>query len=195
MRDFARYTDIELVAALKDASVEAFDELYNRYWEKLFNYTYHRIHLRDIAFEIVQDIFVSIWSRREVIQLESSFSGYLFSAVRFQIINYIRNSRQKESYLRDYKRFISSTVDNSNEESMDMHDLQESLVRSIEALPSRCREITRLSILQNWPTEKISSKLEISRRTVENQLALARKHLKSSLGDYVLLLLIVSRLP
>lgn len=194
MNRFAGYTDIQLFTLVKADSVEAFDELYDRYWEKLFNYAFHRMHSREVAFEIVQDIFVSIWSRREAIELQSSLSGYLFASVRFQIINHIRTSRQRETYLKDYTAFISTSVDNSNEEFVFLHDLQKNLERSIEGLPERCREISKLSILEHWPSEKISAKLHISRRTVENQLALARKHIKVSLGDYAILYLLLIRL-
>ena len=186
MSPFTAHTDIQLFDLIKSGRAEAFDELYDRYWEKLYNYAYHRTRSKDVAFEIVQDIFVSLWSRREVINLQSSLSGYLFASARFQIIGFIRNSKQKEHYLEDYLRFASSSVDNSNEESMMMHDLQTTLERSIDDLPSHCREITRLSVLLHWPVEKISEKLGISHRTVENQLSLARKRLKSSLRDYVM---------
>jgi RNA polymerase sigma factor (sigma-70 family) len=108
MNRFASFTDIQLFSLVKADGREAFDELYYRYWEKLFNYAYHRMHSKDVAFEIVQDIFVSVWSRREAIELESSLSGYLFASVRFQIINYIRTSRQRDTYFREYTNFISS---------------------------------------------------------------------------------------
>ena len=194
MSDFTTHTDIQIVSLVKSGSTEAFDELYNRYWEKLFNYAYHRIRSKNAAFEMVQDIFVSLWLRREVIQLQNSLSGYLFASVRFQISKYIRNSRQKEYYLADYMRFISSSVDNSNEEFVMLHDLQKSLERSIDELPERCREITKLSMLHHWSADRISAKLQISHRTVENQLALARKHLRITLGDYAILYFIVMRL-
>lgn len=194
MSQFNAHTDIQIFSLVQSGSTEAFDELYGRYWEKLFNYAFHRTRSKDVAFEMVQDIFVSLWSRREVLQVKNSVSGYLFASVRFQIINYIRSSKQKEYYLMDYIRFTSSSVDNSNEEFVMLHDLQKNLERSIEKLPERCRKITELSMLQNWSSKKISAKLQISQRTVENQLALARKHLKTSLGDYVMLYLIISRL-
>lgn len=193
MSQFDNCTDLELFSLVKSDSVEAFDELYSRYWEKLFNYTFHRVYSRDVAFEIVQEIFVSVWARRSAIEFQTSVSGYLFASVRFQLISYIRSSRKLSTYLKDYEAFLSSSVDNSNEEFINMQDLQESLQRSIEELPERCREITRLSLLQNWSTDRISSTLRISHRTVENQLARARKHLRSALGDYVFFLLVLCR--
>lgn len=186
MNRFASFTDIQLFSLVKAGSVKAFDALYARYWEKLFNYAYHRMHSKDVAFEMVQDIFVSVWARRETIELQRSLSGYLFASIRFQIINHIRTRRQSETYLREYTAFLSSFVDNSNEEFVMLQDLQKNLERSIEELPERCREISKLSMLHNWPADKISAKLQISHRTVENQLALARKKLKLSLGDYAL---------
>jgi len=185
--------DFNLFCLFKEGSGKAFDEIYNRYWEKLYNYAFHRTRSKDTAFEIVQDIFVSLWSRREVIQLQSSLSGYLFASVRFQILNHIKNSRLKELYLKDYIRFTSWS-DNSNEESMLVQDLQGALEQSIGELPARCREITRLSMLENWSIERIAVQLNISHRTVENQLTLGRKHLRSALGDFVMFIAIINRI-
>ena len=91
MGDLIGHSDIQIFALVKEGSTEAFDELYSRYWEKLYNYAFHRVRSKDTAFEMVQDIFVALWSRREVIELHNSLSGYLFASVRFQIINFIRN--------------------------------------------------------------------------------------------------------
>lgn len=193
MGRFSGYTDLDVFSLLKQGNAEAFDEIYNRYWEKLFNYVFHRTASKDVAFEIVQDIFVSLWSRRAGIDLRNSLSGYLFASVRLQIITYIRNSSAREHYLRDYIRFVA-TSDNSNEEAVLMRDLERALQSGIDALPERCREITRMSMIQHLPAEKIAERLKISQRTVENQLALARTRLKISLGDFVTLYLIFNGL-
>lgn len=191
MSKLSEYNDLDLFSLLRAGSGQAFGEIYDRYWDKLYNYSFHRMLSKDIAFEIVQDIFVSLWSRRESIELQSSLSGYLFASVRFQIINHIKNSRLREIYMQDYVRFVSST-DNSTEDSMLVHDLQDALERSIEVLPTRCREITRLSMLENWSVDRIAANMNISHRTVENQLALARKQLRASLGDFFVLWVILT---
>ena len=83
---------------LEKGREEAFSEIYERYWEKLYVYVFNRTHSSDAAFEITQDIFVSLWQRRREVIFHSSLSGYLFASVRYRIIRYIKSNRVREDY-------------------------------------------------------------------------------------------------
>lgn len=187
------HTDQEIFQLFKQGEKAAYDEIYNRYWEKLYNYAFHRTMSKDTAFEVVQEIFVSLWSRKETVEIQSSLSGYLFASVRFQMFNHVKQSKLKEQYMKDYMLSIDSSA-NYTEQSVLADDLLEALKNGIDQLPPQCREITRLSLLENWSVDKIAEKLNISNRTVENQLSLGRKHLRTSLSEYTLLLLILNRI-
>ncbi len=181
--------ELVLFSLFKEGKQAAFDEIFNRYWEKLYEYAFHRTQSKDAAFEIVQDIFTSLWTRKETVELQKSLSGYLFAAVRFQIIHHIKSSKLAEHYLKDYLRHCAQ-ADNSNEESVLVQDLQQALGRAIAELPARCQEVARLSLTENRSVEQIAAHMHVSPRTVENQLALARRHLRLSLGDFLLLCLL-----
>ncbi len=164
----------------------AFSEIYERYWEKLYVYAFNRTHSSDIAFEITQDIFVSLWQRRQEVIFHSSLSGYLFASIRYRIIRYIKSSIIREEYCRDYTLYSQSLSDNSNEEKVNLHQLEEAIEKSIRELPKRCQEIFRMSRYQSLSIKEIADKLNISHKTVENQLTLALKHLRKSLGEFML---------
>lgn len=176
------YKDNELFELFRAGSREAFDEIYYRYWERLYNYAFHNVQLKDLAFEIVHDIFVSIWTRRESLEVQTSLSGYLFASVRYQIIRQIKSSKQKEEYLKDYTLF-TPVEDNSTEDSIHLQDLEKVIETSLSQLPPRCQEIFRLSRREHKSIREIAVELNISHRTVENQLTHALKHLRLSLGD------------
>lgn len=180
---FKERSDIETFSLFRKGSKEAFDEIYNRYWEKLYNYSFYRLRSKDGAFEVVQNVFVSLWARRDNIDLVRSLSGYLFAAVRFQLIRHSRDTQIKEYYLQQYTHF-SASFDNSNEETIEADDLQRALERGIAQLPNRCQQITRLCLLEHWTVQRVAATLNISQRTVENQLALGRKHLRVALADF-----------
>ncbi len=170
-------------------SEDAFCEIYERYWEKLYRYAFNRTASSDAAFEITQDLFVSLWQRRQEVVFNASLSGYLYASIRYGIIRYIRKDRLREVYFRDFSLFISSQKDNSNEEKVNLHQLEEAVETGIRELPERCREIFRMSRYQNMSIKEISEKLNISHKTVENHLTIALKHLRKTLGEFMLILL------
>ncbi|OFY41773.1 MAG: hypothetical protein A2X18_10650 [Bacteroidetes bacterium GWF2_40_14] len=174
---------------LEKGREEAFSEIYERYWEKLYVYVFNRTHSADISFEITQDVFVSIWQRRHEVVFHSSLSGYMFASVRYKILRYIKSSIIREEYCRDYTLFSQSLSDNSNEEKVNLHQLEEAIEKNIRELPKRCQEIFRMSRYQNLSIKEIADKLNISHKTVENQLTIALSHLRKSLGEFMLLVL------
>jgi RNA polymerase sigma-70 factor (ECF subfamily) len=171
---------------LKRGSEEAFCEIYERYWEKLYRYVFNRTSSPDVAFEMTQNVFVSLWKRRQEVAFHTSLSGYLFASVRYGIIRYVRSARLKEDYFKDFTVYISYQRDNSSEDKINLRQLEEAIEASVMELPERCREIFRMSRYQNMSIKEIAGKLGISHKTVENQLTAALKHLRKSLGDFML---------
>jgi len=183
------HIDNELCHLMKNGEAEAFCEIYERYWEKLYRYIFNRTNSADVAFEITQDVFVSLWQRRQEVSFHSSLSAYLFSSVRYGLIRHIKNSRLKEDYFKDFSLYLSNQRDNSIEEKLNLHLLEEAVEKSVKDLPERCQEIFRMSRYQNLSIKEISERLNISHKTVENQLSIALKHLRKSLGEFMLLIL------
>lgn len=176
------HDDDKLFKLYQEGKNEAFDVIYARYWERLYNYAFHNLQSKDLAFETIHDIFVSLWARRHTLDLQTSLSGYLFASVRYQIIKHFKSSRQKEEYLKDYHAF-RPVEDNDTENAINLRDLEKAIDESLLQLPPRCQEIFRLSRREHKSIKEIALQLSISPRTVENQLTLALKHLRASLKD------------
>ncbi len=185
------YSDDELCLLLKEGGQDVFSEIYERYWEKLYLYSYRRINSKDIAFEITQEIFVSLWARRNEIEFHTSLSGYLYASTRYQIIHYIKSSKLRANYLLDFLAFRLSCADNSNEETVNLHELERAVEKGLELLPKRCQEIFRLSRQDHKSIKEISEQLNISHKTVENQLTVALKHLRVSLQEFMAVFLFI----
>jgi RNA polymerase sigma-70 factor (ECF subfamily) len=188
------HDDSELFKLYQGGKKEAFDVIYTRYWERLYNYAFHNLQSKDLAFEVVHDIFVSLWTRRETLNLQTSLSGYLFASVRYQIIKQIKDSRQKEAYMKDYLLF-RPVEDNSTEDAIHLQELEKAIEDSLLQLPPRCQEIFRLSRQEHKTIQEIAAALNISHRTVENQLTVALKHLRGSLGDLSLAIAFFIAIP
>src|SRR5690606_19574206 len=103
MRQYTKFSDTNLLALLKQGDMVAFEELYERYWSKLYSAGYKRLGKREAVEEIVQDIFTSLWVKRSSLVINSSFESYLFSAVKYMVFA----SFQKENNRKIYESYVA----------------------------------------------------------------------------------------
>lgn len=183
MRTIIQLSDEELLALLKKDDIAAFEEIYNRYWDKLYVAAYKRLRFREGSEEIVQDFFTKFWMNRADIEIHSSFAGYLFTAIRYQVLNYM----EKEMVRSNYKDSLQiSLSNNSTEESVLLNDLTLNLDRAVKELPDRCRSIFELSRNEFKSNKEIAEELGISEKTVENQLTKALRRLRRTVSSWLL---------
>lgn len=179
-----RSNDLVLVDLMRQGNALAFQKIYDAYWEKLFDYTYNRLHIREASEEVVQDVFYSLWANRETIFITTSLSAYLYGATRHRLLNELRSAKVRKAYAADYASFIKHAYDNSNVEQQDVKDLQRLIEARLAELPENCQSVFRLSRQQYIPNQTIAEKLKISTKTVENYLTHALKHIRTSLGGF-----------
>ena len=179
--------DKNLFLALKQGEIFSFRQIYSLHWSVLYKYAYNIIRNKDVCEEIVQETFFSLWNKREELQITHSLQAYLFTAVKYQTLNFIRAEKVRSAYAESFTAFESRLVDNSNEENIHLADLKKHVEIEISKLPEKCQQIYRLSRNENQSIKNISSLLNLSHKTVENQLSKALKHLRSSLGNFLFL--------
>ncbi|WP_069659625.1 RNA polymerase sigma-70 factor [Arcticibacter eurypsychrophilus] len=177
-----QYTDQELLNLLKEDHVPAFDELYDRYWSKLYSAAYKRIKSREDAEEIVQNIFTDIWTKRTVLHISTSFEHYLFTAVKYMVFATFKKENSRRSY-ENYIVQMNQNSDNSTEEVIASNELQQNLAKIVENLPERCKAVYEMSRKEHCSNKEISSSLGISEKTVENHLTRALKSLRIRLKE------------
>lgn len=182
------YNEADLIALLQSGDMEAYACIYNEYWPKLYAYVYNRLKVKEVTEEIVQEVFFSLWTRREVLQLTTSLAAWLFTAVKYQIFNYIRSDKVRRTYASSFSRFDSALEDNSNQEHMDCADLASAVEKEVSRLPEKCQQVYRMSRDQHQSVQDIAAALNISHKTVENHLTKALKHLRLAFREYFLFL-------
>jgi len=180
MSTWSDASDDELVNGIRDGVREAFHQTYARYALALLHYAASRTKSREDAEEIVQDIFVWLWSKREQLQQITSLKAYLYSAARHGILNYFRSANMRAKYAAHFTRFLAAE-DNTIEDGINLTDLQHSIEREINQLPERCQVAFRLSRYEHLPIPVIAERMNISTGTVENYITTALKHLRGSL--------------
>lgn len=179
--------ELRFIERMKKGDQEAFESLYNIYWEMLFVIAYNRLESVEVAREIVQDVFTDLWIKKERLRIDTSIKSYLLTAVKYTVIDHIRKSTHREKYI-NYMLRYNNKQHEATEEIIYLNDLQAALNREISSLPEKCREIFELSRFKNQTNKEIAHKMNISPKTVENQIFKALSVLRKNLKDYLTLL-------
>ena len=184
-------TDTALWEAIVRDDESAFKVVYDRYWSKIFSTAFYYLHDRDACSEIVHDIFLDIWQRRHHLDIHS-LPNYLTSAARYQVYKRLQqNKSAKILYFGSMEEPIGRSSVNLGEQHLLDRDLQERMQASLNSLPDRCREIFLLSRKEHLSISEIADRLGISKRTVENQLTHALRHLRHFLGGLHIAILFI----
>ena len=185
--DLTIVTDDELQKFLNQGQERAFDQIYERYWKRLYSYAFRIYQEEKICEDIVQEVFISLWEKSELAPI-LNLEGYLFRAVKYKVANHIRDlkfSRVHSEILHDIP--TPARVENQLE-----YDEFELLVRQeIGKLPPRCKKVFILSRFEDFTNAEIAQKLNISIRTVEKHISDALKYLKTNVDSRELSLLII----
>lgn len=192
MKKYCNHTDIQLVEFFGFGDVGAFEEIYNRYWLKLYSAAYKRVKERATAQEIVQDFFTNFWINREQVKIQTSLQGYLFTSIKYLVLNYKRAEAVRNSYA-EILLMVNNSFDNSTEENYYYKELLERVETEVNQLPPKCRNVFELSRKQYKTNKEIAQLMGISEKTVENHLTKALRYLRVNLNSVLLLAFIYLR--
>lgn len=183
-------SDKELISSLQFGDKEVFEQLFHDNYKNLVLYAKKFVMDTETARDLVQDVFIYLWDKRQKLTIDKSISSYLFRAVHNACINHLKRESTKENYI---KQFLINLNEGSYKTSAsdDAHelvvckDLSERIERIIESLPEQCRNIFRMSRFRGMKNKEIAEIYSISPRTVETQIYRALKVLKENLKPYL----------
>ncbi len=170
-----------LVTKVREGEVRAFDQLFHLYSPRLFHFALGYLKSKEDAEEIVQDVFVKIWERRQHLRPDFSFKAYVFKIAFNAILNRIRkrgSERAFQAHLHHHKELTH----NETENSILLADLERFSSRAVDQLPSRRQLIYRMSRQDGLTNQQIADHLHISPKTVEVQMSEALKFLRKQLS-------------
>ena len=189
MNDFLKDSDKYLVQQLKSNETGAFDSLFHRYSEKLYKFSFSLLKNHEDSKEIVQEAFIRIWEKRDYIDSSKSFKSFLFKISYNLIIDQLR-SRLKE---KEYREFLTAYFETENieiESRVDYDTIKKRIEIALDELPDKRKKVFVLSREAGLSNKEIAAKLEISVKTVENQINLSLKHIRQRLGKDILAILL-----
>lgn len=179
--DPAPHTVLEWIARIADGDAAAFEALFHAYYDRLSDYAESYVRSAHAAEEIVDDVFLALWSNRaRLAELRGSVASYLYVAVRNRALSQLRRRQTEQRYL---ERTGAGQEHEAAERASEVEDTVRSrelfalAERAIEALPTRARETYLLFYRQGRSYAEIAQIMGISVRTVENQLARSLKRL------------------
>lgn len=175
---YRKFCDEELVIFLMEGDEQAFTELYRRHWQNLFNTVYKRLQNLEQSQDIVQNIFADLWERRGQVNIEN-IQAYLHTAVRYQVFKHVNRQSDSCGFLNDFEEKLAASC--QTDEGILENEALDLLKFWIAALPPKRREIFLLHYMEDFPTYEIASQLDISQKTVQNQLNTAAHTLRSQL--------------
>lgn len=179
MTNYIFLSDAELVKLLKSGDVPAFTQIYDRYWPPLVLHVHRMVRDENLAEDIVQELFTSIFQRAEDLEITASLSSYLYSAVRYRVFDVIKHERIKANYLEDISAFIEDAV-YQTDERLRVKELAAVIEAEIQKMPPKMREIFDLSRKHHLTHKEIGQLLNISEHTVRTQIQRALKTLRNN---------------
>ncbi|MCF0072930.1 RNA polymerase sigma-70 factor [Dyadobacter sp. CY261] len=177
-------TDLELLDLMRSGHESGFTELYNRYWKTLLVIATNKTGDLDEAEEIVQDIFVSLWRRKEELKLTSSLKNYLAVSVKYRVIKSLAKQNLKSRF-GDDRSFQYDLIDDSTQQWLEFEELQRRLSDLVAELPEKCRLVYKMSRESGYSQRQIAEELGISEKTVEAHLGKALKTLRTGLNQFL----------
>jgi len=173
----AKGMEKSITSTLDRASFEA---LFRKYFPALMTFALKYVPDEDSAREVVHNVFINLWEKKDSLDTSVPLKSYLFRSVHNRSLN----------VLRDHKKFADEEMpDIIHEENIQSHmeamELEDKIKEAIDSLPDKCREVFELSRFEGLKNSEIAERLDISIKTVENQMTKALKIMREKLIHYL----------
>ncbi|OZI05838.1 RNA polymerase subunit sigma-24 [Siphonobacter sp. BAB-5385] len=175
-----------LLTALAQSDAAAFTEIYDRYWQLLLETAYQRLGDQDQAMDVVQDVFVKLWDQRETLDIQH-LRAYLQTAVRYRVYNLIALQKVNDTYF----KYLSLLDQSSGAADYFVlyTELEQQFKQILEQMPEKRREVFDLRHVEGLSTKEIAAQLNITQKTVQNQLIKALDSIREILTALLILLI------
>ena len=178
-------SDKQLTDQIKNGQTHAFDQLFDRYSQRLYRFSKSLLKNNEDAEGIVQEVFFRIWKKRDELNEKKSFQSFLFSIAYNLIVDQFRQRVKDQKYEQFIIKRAQQNYLNPGDE-LEYKELKKQVGKAINELPERRKEIYKLSREEGLSYKEIANRLHIKLKTVENQINLALRHVRKQLGKKTL---------
>ena len=189
----ATLDDSALIQGLQKQDEAAFEVVFKTHYKNLRAYAFTITNDNAAADEMVQNVFFKLWERTETLTISGSIAAYLYRAVNNESLNYLKHLKvraQHQLFVR--QRNEESTAGAATD--VQVKELELKLRQALNELPEQCRTVFQLSRFEELRYREIADRLQISVKTVENQIGKALKILRTRLSDFMILIWLLLQL-
>ncbi len=169
---------------IQSVALAKFEALFKEHHKMLCDLAYNLVKDKDAAKDIVQDVFFKCWRNREKIEVTGQLKSYLFRATTHTSLNYLRNIKRLIR-LDEQPHLVNSLKVKGGMEDFGFKELELRVQQAIERLPPKCRVIYKLSRHEDLSHQQIAEALNLSVKTIENQMSIALKKLRQELRPFL----------
>jgi RNA polymerase sigma-70 factor (ECF subfamily) len=180
----------QLITTLQAGDITAFEMIFKNFYQPLCNYAYSFVQDRDEAEEIVQTTFLSVWEKRDNLTIHTGVKPYLYAMVRNASLNVLKHEKIKQQHAA-VELAVAERSTESVTRTVMASELEERIFKALNKLPEQCRLVFKLSRFEELKYAEIAQQLNISVKTVENQMGKALKIMREQLKDYLPLLIVL----
>ena len=168
---------------IRKGDIASFEALFHNYYSGLCGYAASLLGLKEVAEEVVQDVFYNIWKNRETLRIRYSLQSYLYRSAYNNSMMYLRKMR-REHFMEDLSQAEPRVDAPDPSQIIQLNEVSDLILQTLEGLPERTREIFRLNRQEGLKYREIAQKLSISEKTVEANMGKALKALRTSMEKY-----------
>jgi RNA polymerase sigma-70 factor (family 1) len=159
------------------ANLQEFEHIYRHFRSGLSSFARAIVRNENDADEIVNDVFLSVWEKRDSLELNLSLKNYLFTSVKNRCLNHIKKAKLPFAEMPDEFEFHAD-INSNAQKQLENKELKSYIHNLIDQLPPKCKQVFLLSRYFDLSHKEISDVMDISPKTVENQIGIALKFLK-----------------
>lgn len=183
--NYRSFADSQLVSLIQEGDRLAFDEVYERYWKRLYSDTFKRLNSIELIEEIVQDVFSNLWSTRASRKIQNVYP-YLLTAVRYQVFMLYKKGKTTPIFEAPLEHMVLSSL--QTDSLFNEKELRGCIAIWMAMQPEKRRAIFQMKYMNEQSTREISEILGISQKTVQNQLLTSFASLRDFLGKIMILM-------
>ena len=184
------YSDSTVINLIREGNGQAFEKIFRQYFKNLHAYAYTFMKDDEQAEEIVQNVFCRIWEKREQLKTDGSLKAYLYRSVHNESLNYLKHQKTRAAFQVHFNNSDDQTASEASEKII-VAELDGHIQKALNELPLQCRIIFQLSRFENLKYKQIADQLNLSVKTVENQMGKALKVLRLKLAEFLPIVLYI----
>ena len=176
-----------LVKALKEGNQLAFSIVYKTYVAQTFSLAFKYLLNKELAEDAVQNLFLKLWLKKEEIDETKPINRYLFTMLKNDLLNMLRDSKKNIYLLEDCLSMVLELEDNSQNENLKQEQMN-IIQQALEQLSPQRRKVFEMKVSGKYSNQEIADKLNLSINTIKFQYSQSLKQIRSTVGELSLLL-------